>query len=177
MTVKFYEEFVNQCDGTLVLLDWDQRVPRPEQLNVVLAEQTRQWNKFKRIPWNIYEHPGNAFDARTLADTTRRMLSEPRYLRCGTRGSRADESNPKREFHANSSCTGLPPPASCTGRPNGVCNVISGSMPSAVSSVAAISDGVIGRSMTLAACLSVAPMVIPRFKPPPAMTIENACGQ
>jgi predicted O-methyltransferase YrrM len=146
VTSKFYEEFINQCDGTLVLLDWDQRVPRlashrvrhltdlgpcpievllammtqadlmigvdsgplhlsrftniptiglwqpghypttytlprSEQLNVVLAEQTRQWNKFKRIPWNIYEHPGNAFDARILADITQRMLGEPRYLR------------------------------------------------------------------------------------------------
>ena len=41
----------------------------------------------------------------------------------------------------------------------------------------AMSDGVIGRSITLAACLSVAPIVRPRFSPPPAMTIENACGQ
>ncbi len=145
VTSNFYDEFIDRCDGTLVLLDWDQRVPRlashrvrhltdlgecslehlfamlveadlmigvdsgplhvarftdiptiglwqpghypttytlprPEQLNVVLADHTRQWNKFKRIPWNIYEHPGSAFDARILADITRRMLSDPRYL-------------------------------------------------------------------------------------------------
>ena len=155
----FYEAFINQCDGTLVLLDWDQRVPRlasyrvrhltdlgpcslelllalmkasnlligvdsgplhlsrftniptiglwrpghypttytlprPEQLNVVLAEHTRQWNKFKRIPWNVYEHPGHEFNARTLADLTRRMLSEPRYLR-----------NPKSDAEPSSSPT------------------------------------------------------------------------
>ena len=146
VTVEFYKTFIDHCDGTLVLLDWDQRVPRlatyrvrhltdlgpcsldlllammtdadlligvdsgplhlarftniptiglwrsghypttytlprPEQLNVVLAEHTRQWNKFKRIPWNLYEHPGGEFDARILADVTQRMLSEPRYLR------------------------------------------------------------------------------------------------
>ncbi len=28
VTSKFDEEFINQCDGTLVLLNWDQRVPQ-----------------------------------------------------------------------------------------------------------------------------------------------------
>lgn len=146
VTQEFYKAFIDQCDGTLVLLDWDQRVPRlasyrlrhlgdlgpcslelllammteadlligvdsgplhlsrftniptigvwrpghypttytlprPEQLNVVLAEHTRQWNKYKRIPWNLYEHPGQEFQACVLADLTRRMLEQPRYLR------------------------------------------------------------------------------------------------
>lgn len=146
VTIEFYKTFLDQCDGTLILLDWDQRVPRlasyrvrhltdlgpcsletllalmteadlmigvdsgplhlsrftniptiglwrpghypttytlprPEQLNVVLADHTRQWNKFKRIPWNIYEHPGGTFDARVLADASRRMLTEQQYFR------------------------------------------------------------------------------------------------
>ncbi|MEO2031772.1 MAG: adenylyltransferase/cytidyltransferase family protein, partial [Planctomycetaceae bacterium] len=34
VTEKFYEEFVNTCDGTLVLLDWDNRVPRLESWRV-----------------------------------------------------------------------------------------------------------------------------------------------
>ncbi|MEZ6129157.1 MAG: glycosyltransferase family 9 protein [Planctomycetaceae bacterium] len=144
-TEKFYEEFLNQCDGTLVLLDWDDRVPRLEswrirhlsdfgrtttehlfalmlhadlligvdsgplhaarltdiptigmwmpghypttytlprtnQLNVVLEEHTRQWNRFKRIPWNIVEHPGSSFDGSRLAELCRQMLSTPRYI-------------------------------------------------------------------------------------------------
>jgi len=61
-------------------------LPRPEQLNVVLADHTRQWNKFKRIPWNLVEHPGSAFEAATLAELTQRMLSAPRYLKVLTRG-------------------------------------------------------------------------------------------
>ena len=153
---SFYREFLDRCDGTLVLLDWDQRVPRlasyrvrhlsdfgscpldlllalmteadlligvdsgplhlsrftniptlgvwqpghypstytlprPEQLNVVLADHTRQWNKFKRIPWNIVEHPGSEFDAGTLAELTRRMLTEPRYLRVPSRKAGWDQ--------------------------------------------------------------------------------------
>ncbi|MEO2029536.1 MAG: glycosyltransferase family 9 protein [Fuerstiella sp.] len=145
VTEKFYEEFVNTCDGTLVLLDWDNRVPRFEswrvrhltdfgnvstlqmfalmleadllmgvdsgplhaarltdiptigmwmpghypttytlpranQLNVVLEGHTRQWNRFKRIPWNIVEHPGTSFDANVLADFCSRMQSPAQYL-------------------------------------------------------------------------------------------------
>ena len=62
-------------------------LPRPEQLNVVLADHTRLWNKFKRIPWNLVEHPGTEFDAGTLAELVQRMLSAPRYLRVPPRES------------------------------------------------------------------------------------------
>ena len=54
--------------------------------------------------------------------------------------------------------TGLPPPASSTGRPSGVCSVVAGSMPRACRIVAAMSGGVIGRSVTPAPILSVAPI-------------------
>ena len=152
VTEAFYREFLDRCDGTLILLDWDQRVPRlasyrvrhlsdfgpcpldlllalmtdadlligvdsgplhlsrftniptigvwqpghypatytlprPEQLNVVLADPTRQWNKFKRIPWNIVEQSGPALEAATLAELTGRMLTEPRYLQVPSRGA------------------------------------------------------------------------------------------
>ena len=145
VTAAFYKRFIDQCDGTLVLADWDSRVPRiasyrvrhlddlgscstetmlalmgradllvgvdsgplhasrftrtptlgiwmpghypttytlprQEQLNVVLADHTRQWNRFKRIPWNIVEHPGNTFDAERLAGLCQQMLNGPRYL-------------------------------------------------------------------------------------------------
>ena len=150
VAATFYQEFLDRCDGTLILLDWDQRVPRlasfrvrhladfgpcpldlllalmtqsdlligvdsgplhlsrftniptigvwqpghypgtytlprPEQLNVVLEHHTRQWNKFKRIPWNLVEHPGAAFEAGKLAELTQQMLPPPRYLRVGSR--------------------------------------------------------------------------------------------
>jgi hypothetical protein len=55
-------------------------LPRHEQLNVVLADHTRQWNRFKRIPWNIVEHPGGGYSAEHLAGLCRRMLGGPRYL-------------------------------------------------------------------------------------------------
>ena len=145
ITAQFYRQFIDQCDGTLVLLDWDNRVPRlgshrirhladlgscslevllalitrsdlivgidsgplhvsrftntpalgvwmpghypttytlprREQLNAVLAEPTQRWNRFKRIPWNIVEHPGREFDANRLASLCQQMLSPPRYL-------------------------------------------------------------------------------------------------
>ena len=145
LATAFYEAFINRCDGTLILLDWDNRVPRlasyrlrhlddlgtcsldvllalmqqadlligvdsgplhlarltkipkigvwlpghypavyslpaREQLNVVLTEHTHQWNRFKRIPWNIVEQPGQAFEAVGLADICHRMLSPPRYF-------------------------------------------------------------------------------------------------
>ena len=150
VAATFYHEFLDRCDGTLILLDWDQRVPRlasfrvrhladfgpcpldlllalmtqadlligvdsgplhlsrftniptigvwqpghypgtytlprAEQLNVVLEHHTRQWNKFKRIPWNLVEHPGTAFEAGKLAEFTQQMLSPPRYLRVDAR--------------------------------------------------------------------------------------------
>ena len=56
------------------------RCLRREQLNVVLSDHTRQWNRFKRSPWNIVEHPGAAFDPGRLAGLCHQMLSEPRYL-------------------------------------------------------------------------------------------------
>ena len=152
VTTAFYEQFLDRCEGSLILLDWDQRVPRlasyrvrhlsdfgecpldlllalmteadlligvdsgplhlsrftniptigiwqpghyaatytlprPEQLNVVLAGHTRLWNKFKRIPWNLVEHPGLEFDAEQLAELTRRMLAAPRYLRVPPRNA------------------------------------------------------------------------------------------
>ena len=142
---QFYREFIDRCDGTLILLDWDNRVPRlasarvrhlsdlgpcptdamlqlmrradlmigvdsgplhaarftdiptlgvwmpghypstyslprREQVNVVLAHHTRQWNRFKRIPWNIVEHPGSEFEASRLAELCASLLGEPRYL-------------------------------------------------------------------------------------------------
>jgi hypothetical protein len=144
-TLAFYHEFINRCDGTLILLDWDNRVPRiasarvrhlsefgpcstdqmlalisradlmigvdsgplhaarftttptlgvwmpghypttyslprREQLNVVLAGHTQAWNRFKRIPWNIVEHPGTQYEASRLAELCAQMLAEPRYL-------------------------------------------------------------------------------------------------
>jgi hypothetical protein len=145
VVAQFYRSFLDQCDGSLILLDWDKRVPRldsyrvrhlddfgtcpvdvlvalmleadlmigvdsgplhlarftsvptigvwmpghypstyslprHEQLNVVLADPTRQWNRFKRVPWNIVEHPGGTYSAERLADFCRRMLAPPRYL-------------------------------------------------------------------------------------------------
>ena len=142
---EFYESLLDRFDGTIILLDWDNRVPRllsyrvrhledlgpcptetvmalltqadlivgvdsdplhaarftniptvglwmpghypatytlprREQLNVVLAEPTREWNRFKHIPWNIVEHPGATFDPDRLADLCVQMLSSPRYL-------------------------------------------------------------------------------------------------
>ncbi len=55
-------------------------LPRHEQLNVVLAEPTAQWNRFKRIPWNIVEHSGNTFEASQLATICARMLGTAYYL-------------------------------------------------------------------------------------------------
>jgi len=56
-------------------------VPRTEQLNLVLADHTREWNRVKRIPWNIVEHPGGRFDPAWTAERCIRMLHLPRYLR------------------------------------------------------------------------------------------------
>ena len=145
VATEFYKAFLDTCDGSLVLLDWDHRVPRlasyrirhldelggcstetmlaligqadlligvdsgplhasrftrtpamgiwmpghypatytlprEEQLNVVLVEHTKQWNRFKRIPWNIVEHPGHSFTGEGLAALCQQMLSGPRYL-------------------------------------------------------------------------------------------------
>lgn len=148
-TIEFYKAFMDICEGSLVLLDWDNRVPRcetyrvrhlgdlgscdtemmlalmaqadlmvgvdsgplhasrftqiptlgiwmpghypttytlprREQLNVVLEGHTRAWNRFKRIPWNILEHPGISFSAERLATTVSQMLSPAKYLPGGS---------------------------------------------------------------------------------------------
>jgi ADP-heptose:LPS heptosyltransferase len=148
IAAEFYKGLIDRTDGTLILLDWDNRVPRlpsyrvrhldnlgpcptevllalmhhadlmigvdsgplhaarftniptvgiwmpghypstytvprRQQLNVVLADHTRQWNRYKRIPWQLVEHSGSSFDARTLADWCARMLQPPRYLQPG----------------------------------------------------------------------------------------------
>ncbi|MDB5384452.1 MAG: ADP-heptose:LPS heptosyltransferase-like protein [Planctomycetaceae bacterium] len=62
-------------------------LPRRQQLNIVLRDQTRQWNKYKRIPWNIIEHPGSTFNAETLADLCRPMLDPPKYFRSSDMGA------------------------------------------------------------------------------------------
>jgi hypothetical protein len=146
VAADFYRRFLDVCDGSLVLLDWDNRVPRlasyrirhldelgpcptdellamllradllvavdsgplhlarfthiptigvwmpghypttyslprREQLNIVLAEHTAQWNKFKRIPWNIVENTVLVYRAELLADYCQNMLSQPRFLK------------------------------------------------------------------------------------------------
>lgn len=143
---EFYREFLDRCQGTLILLDWDRRVPRlssarirhlddlgscstarmfalmlesdlligvdsgplhaaslteiptigvwmpghypatytlprKNQLNIVLHGHTQQWNRFKRIPWRIVEHPGASFDAGRLVSYCRLMQGQPRFLR------------------------------------------------------------------------------------------------
>jgi hypothetical protein len=145
LAVELYKALLDRLDGTLILLDWDNRVPRlasyrvrhldelggcptevllallaradlmvgvdsgplhaarfsdiatvglwmpghypstyalprRRQVNIVLAEHTRAWNRYKRVPWNIVEHPGNRFDADILAGWCRRMLAGPCYL-------------------------------------------------------------------------------------------------
>lgn len=145
IAAAFYREFLDRCEGSLILMDWDNRVPRlssyrirhlsdfgacptdimlalmieadliigvdsgplhaarvtstptiglwmpghypstyslprQPQLNVVLREPTHTWNRFKRIPWNIVEHPGAGFRPETLADFARQMQAGPRYL-------------------------------------------------------------------------------------------------
>lgn len=145
VALQFYQALLDQTDASLILLDWDRRVPRlanyrvrhlddlgscsldvllalidqadlmigvdsgplhvarftrtptvgiwmpghypstytlprREQLNVVLADVTRDWNRFKRIPWNLVEHPGSRFDPDMLAGFCAQMLSPPRYL-------------------------------------------------------------------------------------------------
>jgi ADP-heptose:LPS heptosyltransferase len=142
---EFYTSLLDRFDGTLILMDWDNRVPRlasgrvrhldnfgscstavmfalmarsqlligidsgplhaaqlteipsvgiwmpghypatytlprRQQLNLVLRDHTKQWNKFKRIPWNIVEHPGETYDPNILADHCCSMLASPKYL-------------------------------------------------------------------------------------------------
>lgn len=142
----FYREMLDRFDGTLVLLDWDNRVPRlpmyrvrhltdmsggcptermfalmdeadlivgvdsgplhaagltdtprvgiwmpghyaaryslpdPQQLNLVLEGATQQWNRYRRVPWNIVDQPGNQWNAAWLAEQCARMLQPPKYL-------------------------------------------------------------------------------------------------
>lgn len=56
-------------------------LPRRQQLNIVLREHTQQWNKFKRIPWNIVDLPGKTYDPNELASYCVQMLDAPHYLR------------------------------------------------------------------------------------------------
>jgi hypothetical protein len=44
-------------------------------------------HSFRRIPWNIVEHPGSSFDGATLAELCRPMLDAPRYFRSTDIGS------------------------------------------------------------------------------------------
>ncbi len=55
-------------------------LPRKNQLNIVLAEPNRAWNRYRRIPWNLVEHPGDAYDAAKLAEWCASMLRPSRYL-------------------------------------------------------------------------------------------------
>lgn len=55
-------------------------LPRRQQLNIVLREHTNQWNRFKRIPWNIVEVMGSTFEPNQLAEYCCQMLNPPRYL-------------------------------------------------------------------------------------------------
>jgi hypothetical protein len=145
VALQFYKSLIDRFDGTIILMDWDNRVPRlashrvrhlddlgecgtgvllammtqadllvgvdsgplhasrftniptvglwmsghypatytlprEAQLNVVLEAHTKQWNRFKRIPWNLYEHPGDRFDPEIVADVCQKMLAAPRYL-------------------------------------------------------------------------------------------------
>ncbi len=146
ITSEFYQEMLDRFEGTLILLDWDNRVPRlpswrvrhladlgagcstermfalieaadlligvdsgplhacqltdtasvglwmpthyparyalprRNQLNVVLADHTERWNRYRRIAWNLVEHPGGQFDPATLAEFCAAMLGPPRYL-------------------------------------------------------------------------------------------------
>ncbi|MFO0929418.1 MAG: class I SAM-dependent methyltransferase [Gemmataceae bacterium] len=154
VTAELYKALLDRTDGSLVLLDWDDRVPRlasyrvrhladlgpcptevllplvagadllvgvdsgplhlarftdtpavgvwlpghypatytlprGRQLNVVLADATRSWNRFKRVPWRIAEHPGGRFEAAVLADLCVRLLAPPRYLAAAERGADA----------------------------------------------------------------------------------------
>jgi ADP-heptose:LPS heptosyltransferase len=144
-TDQLYKHLIDRTDGSLVLLDWDRRVPRlpswrvrhlddlgacatdtllaligradllvgvdsgplhaarftdtkalglwmpghypstyslprGRQANAVLGDHTRAWNRYKRVPWNLIEQPGGAFDAGWIADQCVRLLAGPRYL-------------------------------------------------------------------------------------------------
>jgi ADP-heptose:LPS heptosyltransferase len=145
LALEFYRSLLDRTDGTIILLDWDNRVPRlgsyrirhltdlggcttdlllalltkadlligvdsgplhvarftdcpclgiwmpggypstysvprRQQLNVVAADPTQQWNKYKRIPWRIVEHPGSAFEPARLAELAASMLRPPVYF-------------------------------------------------------------------------------------------------
>jgi ADP-heptose:LPS heptosyltransferase len=152
VTRQLYREILDRCNGTLVLLDWDNRVPRlatfrvrhlndmsggcntarlfalmdqsnlmigvdsgplhaagltdiarvglwmpghyaaryslphSQQLNLVLAQHTERWNKYRRVPWNIVEQPGAHWDAAWIAEQCVRMLEPPQYLSHSQRG-------------------------------------------------------------------------------------------
>jgi hypothetical protein len=55
-------------------------LPSRQQLNIVLADHTHQWNRYKRIPWNLVEYPGSVFQPDLLAEQCLKVLKPPRYL-------------------------------------------------------------------------------------------------
>lgn len=63
-------------------------LPRKLTLNVTLADHARQWNKFKRVPWNIIEQIGDTFDAKEVSDMCEAMLGcTPNQIFDNTRDS------------------------------------------------------------------------------------------
>ena len=48
---------------------------------MVLAAHTQEWNRYKRIPWNLVEQPGGAFTGSGLAELCRKLVAPPRYLK------------------------------------------------------------------------------------------------
>ena len=54
-------------------------LPRHNQLNVVLTKYTQQWNRYRRIPWNIVEQPGKQYSGSVLFRLCNRMFT-PRYF-------------------------------------------------------------------------------------------------
>lgn len=55
-------------------------LPDPRQLNLVLSRPTEQWNRYRRVPWNIVDQPGANWDAAWIAEKCVKMLAPPRYL-------------------------------------------------------------------------------------------------
>lgn len=149
----FYRELLDRSEGTLILLDWDDRVPRlasyrvrhltdmsggcstermfalmeqadlmigvdsgplhaagltsiprvgiwmpghypsryslpdPAQLNLVLEGASAQWNRYRRVPWNIVTQGGQRWHADWLAEQCIRMLQPAKYLQPGQLGA------------------------------------------------------------------------------------------
>jgi hypothetical protein len=152
VTLELYRALLDRLDGSLVLLDWDNRVPRlasyrvrhidelggcptevllallartdlllgvdsgplhaarfsdiptvgvwqpghypstytlprRRQINLVLAEPTRAWNRYKRLPWNLVEQPGSRLGPAFIAEWCARMLDGPHYLAAADLGA------------------------------------------------------------------------------------------